>query len=103
MGHPHNLIRDTSLYKPLRPVGQTKTPSLAKLTQHWLHQTIHSGSHDSVEDARMALRLYRLRSRAWEKQLRSAMKGGGVAAAGDEDDDEGERVESNSSVANALG
>lgn len=99
--HPHNLIRDTALYKPLRPIGQKKTPSLAKLTEHWLHETIHSGSHDSVEDARMALRLYRLQSRAWEKQLRSAMKGSfGTAVAGNDDDaDQGERVDDHGSIA----
>merc|ERR1712061_462439 len=60
--HPHELIRDTALYKPLRPEGlQHKTPSLKKLVANWLHENIQTGVHDSLEDARMALRLYRLK------------------------------------------
>lgn len=75
LSHPHVLIRDTALFRPLRPVGrEKKTPSLASLCEHWLHQTIRgAGTHDSVEDARMALRLYRLKSKMWEKQMKSAM------------------------------
>eukprot|EP00928_Gymnodinium_smaydae_P043395 TRINITY_DN29080_c0_g1_i3.p2 TRINITY_DN29080_c0_g1~~TRINITY_DN29080_c0_g1_i3.p2 ORF type:complete len:432 (-),score=130.88 TRINITY_DN29080_c0_g1_i3:10-1305(-) len=106
LSHPHVLIRDTAMFRPLRPQGQErKTPSLAKLCQHWLHQDIHTGSHDSVEDARIALRLYRLKSRLWEKQLRSAMShhalpvGGGAGNVAADSDEEGERVERAGSAA----
>merc|ERR1711972_1291796 len=70
--HPKSHTRDTAIFKPLRlPGSEKKTPSLARLTEHWLHESIREdGKHDSVEDARMALRLYRLKSRAWEKSLR---------------------------------
>jgi len=103
LSHPHAFIRDTALFRPLRPPGrEKKMPSLQGLAAHWLHENIHSGHHDSVEDARVALRLYRLKSRLWEKQMRSVMQhanlaGGGdaagSAAAVEESDDEGERIE----------
>ena len=73
--HPHALVRDTSTFRPLRPEGvrllcpgamreppssvlaQTpemsgtkKTPSLKRLAEHWLKETIQDGHHDSVED-----------------------------------------------------
>mmetsp|Transcript_33846 Transcript_33846/g.79107 ORF Transcript_33846/g.79107 Transcript_33846/m.79107 type:complete len:355 (-) Transcript_33846:54-1118(-) len=86
--HPHHLIRDTSLYRPLRPdKAESRMPSLKKLCSYWLNESIRDqGNHDSVEDARMALRLYRLKSRLWEKQLRAAMKTSeGAGAAGAED------------------
>eukprot|EP00930_Biecheleria_cincta_P073906 TRINITY_DN61163_c0_g1_i1.p1 TRINITY_DN61163_c0_g1~~TRINITY_DN61163_c0_g1_i1.p1 ORF type:complete len:344 (+),score=57.65 TRINITY_DN61163_c0_g1_i1:39-1034(+) len=83
LSHPHVLIRDTALFRPLRPQGQKRTPSLRKLAEHWLKETIQEGQHDSVEDARVALRLYRMKCKEWEKQLRSAMqhhRSGGAAA-----------------------
>eukprot|EP00933_Yihiella_yeosuensis_P011327 TRINITY_DN11855_c3_g1_i1.p1 TRINITY_DN11855_c3_g1~~TRINITY_DN11855_c3_g1_i1.p1 ORF type:complete len:346 (+),score=86.29 TRINITY_DN11855_c3_g1_i1:62-1099(+) len=112
LSHPHVLIRDTALFRPLRPPGQKRTPALKKLCQHWLQEKIQEGEHDSVQDARIALRLYRLKSKEWEKQLRSAMQHhslGGSAAGravgeeflgfdGDGDDDEGERVDRSQAV-----
>jgi len=96
LSHPHALIRDTSTFKPLRPPGrEKKTPSLAFLSQHWFGQTLHEGQHDSVEDARAALRLYTMRSRMWEKQMRGAMKSARNASAeepGEDEDEEGEVV-----------
>mmetsp|Transcript_22048 Transcript_22048/g.50380 ORF Transcript_22048/g.50380 Transcript_22048/m.50380 type:complete len:317 (+) Transcript_22048:111-1061(+) len=111
LSHPHQLIRDTALFRPLRPPGyEQRTPSLKRLATHWLQLSIHDGKHDSVEDARVALRLYRLKSRAWEKQMRSAMQsrfsashaaaagqsagaGAGAATTGVDSSDEGEFVE----------
>merc|ERR1740121_2983160 len=102
LSHPHVHIRDTALFRPLRPPGREgRTPSLAGLVEHWFREKIHQGQHDSVEDARMALRLYRLKSRAWEKQMRSAMRRHPASprehsGAGEDD---GERVERASAVA----
>jgi len=97
LSHPYAFVRDTALFRPLRPPGrEKKTPSLMGLAAHWLHESIHEGHHDSVEDARVALRLYRLKSRLWEKQMRSAMQQSleeGEDAAAEESDDEGERVD----------
>lgn len=96
LSHPHEHIRDTALYRPLRPPGrENRTPSLAGLVEHWFREKIHQGQHDSIEDARMALRLYRLKSRAWEKQMRSAMRRAPASLRehGGAGEDEGERVE----------
>lgn len=75
IAHPRTLVRDTSMFKPLRPPSRRdKLPSLALLSMYWLQETIHDSSHDSVEDARMALQLYQLHSRQWEKMMLSAMR-----------------------------
>merc|ERR1719367_768090 len=107
MTHPLALIRDTSTFRPLRiPGRENRLPSLTRLADHWLQEQIHDGVHDSIEDARMALRLYRLKSREWEKHLRNAMQhqdgpAGGVQA--NESDDEGEAVDSSGSKAKRKG
>jgi len=100
------LIRDTALFRPFRPEGkEKKIPSLVALSEYWLKQSIRAeGTHDSVEDARIALRLYRLKSRMWERQLKSAMihhtatvaaatEASAKAAEAEESSDEGEQVE----------
>eukprot|EP00921_Rhytidocystis_pertsovi_P007220 GHVQ01012120.1.p1 GENE.GHVQ01012120.1~~GHVQ01012120.1.p1 ORF type:complete len:349 (-),score=54.97 GHVQ01012120.1:653-1699(-) len=42
------------------------TPSLKKLVKHWFNEETQGGVHDSVEDARMAMRLYLLVRHEWE-------------------------------------
>ncbi|CAK9045736.1 RNA exonuclease 4 [Durusdinium trenchii] len=70
LSHPHVLIRDTSVYRPLRPPGQKKTPSLRKLAEYWLQEKIQEGTHDSIQDAKTALRLYMLKSKARTNPVR---------------------------------
>jgi len=79
--YPQHLVRDTALFKGFRdPANPKKCPSLAGLCQRFLQESLHSGSHDSVEDARMALRLYRLKSKDWEKEMKPVMEQHRVAA-----------------------
>lgn len=93
LSHPHALIRDTAIFKPLRlPDFQKKTPSLARLSEHWLQERIHEGQHNSIQDARMALRLYRLKSREWERMMKSAMAVRPGSAGITQDEEEGEPV-----------
>ena len=40
LSHPHVLIRDTSLFRPLRPPGLRKIPSLRRLADYWLQEKI---------------------------------------------------------------
>lgn len=91
--HPHAMIRDTAIFKPLRlPNNEKKTPSLARLSEYWLQESIHEGQHNSIQDARMALRLYRLKSREWEKLMKSAMTPRSASAGPAPDEEEGEPV-----------
>ncbi|PHJ24724.1 suppressor of mitotic defects protein [Cystoisospora suis] len=69
--HPVHMIRDTSKYKPLRPTGMASSavPSLKRLAEHWLQLQIQSGAHDSMEDCRAAMALYKLVQCDWERQF----------------------------------
>ena len=68
--HPIYLIRDTSKYKPFKAISKGNTPSLKKLCQVLLSQEIQSAAHDSVEDAKAALTLYKKHRAAWERSMK---------------------------------
>lgn len=70
LSHPRKLIRDTSKWKVLRSShSKRKTPSLRKLAQEILGISIQEGQHDSVEDARAALMIYKRFAKQWELEL----------------------------------
>lgn len=69
LNHPRKLTRDTSKYRPFRTMTRGKTPSLKRLAQEVLGLTIQTGEHDSVDDARVAMLLYRSHKDAWENYL----------------------------------
>lgn len=55
--HPQRLTRDSATWKPLRKmVGISTKPSLKLLSQKLLNINIQEGEHDSVIDAKAALR-----------------------------------------------
>lgn len=60
LAHPKELIRDTSIFPPFRAVASGRTPSLKKLTKHFLDLDIQTGQHNPIEDARATMLLYRL-------------------------------------------
>jgi DNA polymerase III epsilon subunit-like protein len=69
--HPAHLIRDTSLYLPysMQDFGSgivIRSRSLRDLMREFCGQTIQSGEHDSVEDARAAMTLYGLAKTEWD-------------------------------------
>jgi RNA exonuclease 4 len=66
--HPKALIRDTSKYKFFHS-KYNQPHSLKFLANKFLNKVIQSGSHDSAEDARAALCLYRLYEERIEKEV----------------------------------
>ena len=70
--HPSTLTRDTAKFVPLRALAGlplNSTPSLKRLTSQLFNSVIQENEHCSVEDARAAMRLYRLCEEKWEKHL----------------------------------
>ncbi|XP_053954572.1 uncharacterized protein LOC128860835 [Anastrepha ludens] len=73
--HPFKNIRDTARYKPLcRLVSNGRTPSLKLLSQTILGMEIQIGEHNSVEDARAAMKLYNRLSSDWEIYIQAQEK-----------------------------
>jgi RNA exonuclease 4 len=72
LSHPRSKIRDTSHYHPYMRVtnsGKHRPRSLKELTREFLGKQIQTGEHDSVEDARMTMLLYRRELENWENSL----------------------------------
>ena len=70
--HPPSLVRDTSRYVPLRSAASLPLdhpPGLKKLALNVLDRSIQTGSHDSVEDARTCLDLYKVIEEQWEREV----------------------------------
>ncbi|VDP67680.1 unnamed protein product [Echinostoma caproni] len=68
LSHPRRHIRDTSRYRPFRALFGGRTPSLRALTERVLGVSVQTGEHDSIEDARAAMRLYTSVKRVWESR-----------------------------------
>lgn len=71
--HPAKMIRDSSLYKPLRTSNPRKKPKLKELVEFHLGKEIHKETHDSVEDARCCMEIYKMFQKRWEKDLACKM------------------------------
>lgn len=69
LGHPRKDTRDTSKYRPFRRLSRGKNPALRNLAQHFLGIRIQKDSHDSADDARVAMLLYRKFKDDWENYL----------------------------------
>lgn len=67
--HDATKIRDTSTFIPLRVMAglsHGKTPSLKNLSKALFNKEIQERVHCSVEDSRMAMKLYKLVEDEWE-------------------------------------
>lgn len=67
--HPRKLIRDTSRYMPFRALSNGRSPALKMLAARILGVKIQGSSHDSVDDARIAMLLYRAVKAQWENAI----------------------------------
>ncbi|KAK3940128.1 ribonuclease H-like domain-containing protein [Diplogelasinospora grovesii] len=59
LDHPSRLIRDTARYSGFRKYGHGPKPALRVLAREILRLEIHTGQHSSIEDARVAMLLFR--------------------------------------------
>ncbi|OZC10456.1 exonuclease [Onchocerca flexuosa] len=65
------MTRDTARYLPFRKLlNVSRTPSLKLLAKQLLGIDIQNGEHDSIIDARVAMRLYVLNRKQWENDVR---------------------------------
>jgi RNA exonuclease 4 len=67
LSHPKHKIRDTSKY--FKRLFGGRPPSLKRLSETVLGVKVQSGEHDSVEDARAAMRLFTMFRRKWESDI----------------------------------
>ena len=79
LSHPRAKIRDTSAYRPYMKIrnkyGKVRPRALRDLTLEYLGKKIQEGEHDSVEDARCAVLLYRYKMDEWEASLKEIKMG----------------------------
>ena len=87
--HSRHLIRDTSSYKPFKEISRGNTPSLKNLVKHFLGSEVQTGVHDSVEDARSALLLYRKHRAAWERSMKQKKKRAKMGEGEDGEEEDG--------------
>ncbi|OLN81290.1 RNA exonuclease 4 [Colletotrichum chlorophyti] len=59
LSHPIKNVRDTSSYPPFKKYGNGRKPALRRLAEEILGVNIQSGAHSSIEDARVAMLLFR--------------------------------------------
>ncbi|KAF2659154.1 RNA exonuclease 4 [Lophiostoma macrostomum CBS 122681] len=69
--HDKRYIRDTSKYSRFRELAPVpgRTPSLRGLVEKLLGVEIQTGKHDSVEDARATMALFRLEKESFEREV----------------------------------
>ncbi|CAI2328305.1 unnamed protein product [Caenorhabditis sp. 36 PRJEB53466] len=72
LNHTRKLTRDTAKCSILRNMAnhQHGSPSLKKLAKEVLGIEIQKGEHDSITDARVALRLYEAVKKQWEAEIK---------------------------------
>ncbi|CAD5218170.1 unnamed protein product [Bursaphelenchus okinawaensis] len=75
LSHPQRLTRDSANWKPLRKmIDYTGKPSLKFLAQKLLNIRIQEGEHDSIIDAKAALRIYQLHKKRWDSDIKGAKR-----------------------------
>lgn len=59
LDHPLKLVRDTARYSGFKKYGHGRKPALRNLAREILGVEIQKGQHSSIEDARVAMLLFR--------------------------------------------
>ena len=69
--HPEHLKRDSAVCSPFI-AADNKTPSLKNIAMKFLdgYENFQSGQHDSVEDAKAVMKLYKKFQKEWDKNLK---------------------------------
>ncbi|ORZ26831.1 ribonuclease H-like domain-containing protein [Catenaria anguillulae PL171] len=75
LDHPKDHLRDTSKYHGFHSEMRTRQPALRKLVETYLGLQIQQGTHDSVEDARAAMAVYRLHRGEWDLHVKKVASG----------------------------
>lgn len=66
LDHSAKMIRDTSKFSGFRKYGHGPKPALRVLAREILGVEIHNGQHSSIEDARVAMLLFRKHKSAFD-------------------------------------
>ncbi|KAJ1528236.1 REX4, RNA exonuclease 4 [Cladochytrium tenue] len=70
LDHPRVAVRDTARFSEFRRVAPSgRNPALRVLAKRFLGLDIQRGEHSSVEDARVAMELYKLVRDRWEAEV----------------------------------
>ncbi len=67
--HPGTDIRDTAHWPHYREIARSKTPGLKKLAKAVLGLDIQHGEHDSIDDARIAMDLFKVVKKDWDAHI----------------------------------
>jgi RNA exonuclease 4 len=70
LAHPRADVRDTAWLPKFREAAGGRAPRLKDLAERVLGLSIQNGEHDSVEDARVAMMLYKAEKEAFESEAR---------------------------------
>jgi DNA polymerase III epsilon subunit-like protein len=71
LSHPSHMIRDTSKYAPFRKYAKGKHPALKTLAKELLGLEIQDGKHCSVEDAKVAMLIFKKVKNDWEAKFKN--------------------------------
>jgi len=72
LDHPRRSTRDTARFKPLQFKGRAR--ALRTLAEEYLGLDIQGAEHSPVEDARVAMQLYKLHQHQWEHDSKNKNK-----------------------------
>ncbi|KAK4130524.1 hypothetical protein BT67DRAFT_445583 [Trichocladium antarcticum] len=71
LGHPAKDLRDTAKFSGFKSYGHGPKPALKVLAREILGLDIQGGQHSSIEDARVAMLLFRKHKSAFDMEISS--------------------------------